>query len=67
MAAELERVVAAALGTAGAAGAPQAARDMVPTTATAPPQQAATNLLSDIDRAAQSVVGELQCGLGCRL
>lgn len=60
MAAELERVVAATLGTAGgAAGAPQPAREMVPTMATAPPQHSATNLLSDIDRAAQSVIGEL--------
>ncbi len=56
--ATLQQVVAATLGTAtGAAAAPQPSRDMTPTYATAPKQQAATNLLSDIDRAAQSVIG----------
>lgn len=50
--------MAATLGTAGTASAPVPARDMVPTYATAPPQRAATNLLSDIDRAAQAVIGE---------
>jgi protein KTI12 len=58
-AAALERVRASALGTTDAASMQPAARNMVPTSATAPPQQAATNLLSDIDHAAQSVIGRI--------
>ena len=69
----LADVVRAMLAPAGSSRAAQPVRDLAPNFATSAIPQSATNLLTDIDRAAQAVIGmchlrtELPCMKRCSL